>query len=501
MKHPFSPALVLLAGIFSAQVLFSVLVYFSNISLYQNLAAIRHSGYMIVPNELVMPSLQNIKPAICGGLFFALTTGAGLTVITFLVVSVWRRFSNQYWLLLALFLTATIFFIIKFNYNIPVTLACTLTVGAAIFALLKFLPEPIERGYPLLTLFAGHLGVIILIGLIWMPVINKNVFISIRDNLLLSNPMGEQINDFYYKYTLYPAETFKSLDQKLLKSCRININDKNLSEQIKQQMAAQDYLPVDEKFAQNLTIDLTIDLKNNTLVFLRQAKTIHECSPDTFLKESKKILESISEKTDHNKFLRKITFLSLITASPLICYIFLHAFFMLGLFFIRSKISRMAGASTLCLLVLTLPSISFYHQTVDTIENANLNKYLTSHILQDRVAALKAISDQNLIIDRYIEPDQLDRLIQSPMIADRYWLAKTLGSSRTVDSYQLILRLLDDPQPNVMCMAMYSLGKQSHRKAPVAINEIIRRIKTSGHWYVQWYGYKALKRLGWTQEK
>ncbi len=500
MKHHSYPAVVLFAGILAAQILFSVLVYFSNISLYQNLEAIRHSGYVIVPNELVMPSLQSIKPAIYGGLFFALTTGAGLTLMTFLMVCVWRRFSNQYGLLLALFLAATVVFTIKFNYHIPMTLACILTIGAAISASLKFFPNTIERGYPLLSLFANHLGVILLIGLIWMPVINKNIFVSIRDNLLLSNPIGKQINDFYYKYTLYPAETFKSLDQKLLKSCHINTHDKNQFKQIKQKMIAQDYLAVDKKF----TPDLTIDTEKNMLIFLRHGKKIHQCSFVEFLKNSPKILESISQKTDHNQFLRKITFLSLITASPLICYIFLHAFFMLGLFFVKSKIFRMAGASTACLIILTLPAISFYHQPVDAIGSERLkglSKNLRSEIWQDRVAALKVISDHNIRMNRYIEPDQLDRLIQSPMIADRYWLAKALGSSRTIASYRLILRLLDDPQPNVVCMAMHSLGKQNHRKAPVAINEILRRIKISEHWYVQWYAYKALKRLGWKQEK
>jgi HEAT repeat protein len=84
------------------------------------------------------------------------------------------------------------------------------------------------------------------------------------------------------------------------------------------------------------------------------------------------------------------------------------------------------------------------------------------------------------------------------VIAERYWLAKVLGSSRSMKSYQLILRLLDDPQPNVVCMAMFSLGRQHQ---PNAEHEILRRIKTYDHWYVQWYAYKALKRLGWTQKK
>ncbi len=496
MKHHFYPAVVLLAGIVAAQILFSVLVYFSDISLYQNLLAFKNSGYLIVPNELVMPSLQSIKPAICGGLFFALTTGAGLTLITFLIVCVWRRYSNHYGLLLGLFIAATFFFTLKFNYKIPVTLACILTVGATIFAALKFYPDSIERLYPLFRIFAANLFVIVLIGLIWRPVINKDVFISIRDNLLLSNPIGEKINNFYYKYTLYPAEMFKSLDQKLLKSCHININDKNGYEQIKQRMIAHDYLPVDKKFVPNLTVDY----ENNTLIFQRRANTIYECSADEFQKVSPKILKLISEKTDHNKFLRKITFLSLIVASPLLCYIFLHAFFMSGLFFVRSKIFRMAGASIACLVIFALPAIPFYHPPAEAMDGAEIGKYLKSDNWQDRVDALKAISDQNLRIDRYIDPGVL---VQSPMIAERYWLAKNLGTSRSPESYQLILKLMDDPQPNVVCMAMYSLGKRNHLRVPdkIMTYEIIRRIKASEHWYVQWYAYKALKRLGWTQEK
>jgi hypothetical protein len=91
MKQYFHPFYVIFSGVLSAQVLFSVLVYFSNISLYQNLLAIKHSGYIIVPNELVLPSLKGIIPAFCGGLFFALTTGAGLSLIAFLLLIIWRR--------------------------------------------------------------------------------------------------------------------------------------------------------------------------------------------------------------------------------------------------------------------------------------------------------------------------------------------------------------------------------------------------------------------------
>jgi len=172
---------------------------------------------------------------------------------------------------------------------------------------------------------------------------------------------------------------------------------------------------------------------------------------------------------------------------------------MVVLFFLKSKVFRIAGASIACLITFTLPAVSFYYQPPLDINKVDIAKYLKSDNLQERVGAFKAISYQNLSVDRFIEPDPFNAFILSPVIAERYWLAKSFSSSsHSQKSYQLILRLLDDPQPNVVCMAMYSLGKQHQSNAE---SEIIRRIKTYDHWYVQWYAYKALKRLGWTQKK
>jgi len=284
MKHYFHSVYVLIAGVLSAQILFSVLVYFSNSFLHQNLSAIKNSGYIVVPNELVMPTLQHIVPAICGGLFFSLTTGAGLSFITLFLFWVWRRYSGQYWVLTCLFLAAVFFFAAQFDYHFAETLVCTLTVGSVIISALIFLPGKPEHNYPFITALSAHIAVIILIVLIWVPVTNKDVFISIRDNLLLSNPIGRTINNFYYNYTLYPAETFKSLNQKLLKTCHIAINDKILYEQVKQRLISEDYLPVNEKF----NADLSVVIKETRLVFLQNEKAIHQCLSSEFLSGPKK---------------------------------------------------------------------------------------------------------------------------------------------------------------------------------------------------------------------
>ncbi len=497
MKRHLYPALVLLAGVLAAQIFFSVLVYFSNLWLYQTLVALEHSGYLIVPNGRVMPDLKNILPAVYGGLFFALTTGAGISLVTLFAVMLWHRYLRHYGLLIALLSITALFFAQKFNYNISLTLACLLTVITVVVAALKLLPDTGKSSYPFFRIFAAHLVVIGLIVLIWTPVADKDMFVEIRDNLLLTNPMGKKINDFYYKYTLYPAETFKSLDQKLLKSCHIiGKEDPLLNRQIEKRLMAEDYLPVKHQFP----VDLTVKIETKTLIFFQDEQKIHTCSSEEFLKDPEKILELISAKTDDRAFLRKITFLSLIAASPLLCYILLHSFFMMLLFFIKSGPARFTGACTACLLIFALPAASFYRQSSsETLDDKEIAAKLNSDDLQDRVAALKTVSEQGSPIDLYIDPQVP---AQSQFTVERYWLAKTLGDSRSPASYRLILQLLDDPQPNVVCMAFYSLGRQTHAKGNTeVIRRIISRINTSAHWYVQWYAYKALKRQGWTQTK
>jgi hypothetical protein len=495
MKQHLYPALM--AGLIAAQIVFSVLVYFSNLSLYQTLVALQHSGYLIVPNARVMPGLEKFFTAIFGGLFFALTTGAGLSLVTFLAVMVWHRYFRHYGLLILLLSITALFFAQNFDYNILLTLACLLIIITVIFAALYLLPETGKNPFPFFRIFAAHLVVIGLIVLVWTPVADKDMFIEIRDKLLLTNPAGKKINDFYYKYTLYPAETFKSLDQKLLKSCHIiDKEDLLLTRQIQKRLMAEDYLPVKQTFA----ADLTVKIENKTLFFFQEKQKIYTVSSDEFINDPESILELISAKIDDHAFLRKMTFLSLIAASPLLCYILLHSFFMLILFFIKSGPVRFAGACTACLLIFALPAASFYRQSsLEALEDKEIAAKLNSDELQDRVAALKRVSEQGRPIDLYFDPREL---AQSQFTVERYWLAKTLGDSRSPASYRLILQLLDDPQPNVVCMAFYSLGRRTHlNENSEVIREIISRINTSSHWYVQWYAYKALKRLGWTQTK
>ena len=497
MKKYYYPVFIFLTGVFAAQVCFSILVYFSNQSLYQTLQLLRDAGYLIVPNAHVMPGLQKWMPAVCGGLFFSMTIGAGLSLITLLTAVLWLRYFQRFRASLIFLVAGTLFFFsFQFNFAPGLTLSCVIPAGIVFYVYVRCFSDA-GPPFPFLRVGAVHLASLAVIAAVWAPVADEDIFVAIRDNLLLTHPVGRSINDFYYKYTLYPAETFKSLNQKLLKSCHITDADSAVSPALIRLLVKEDYLPVKEKSG----VDLIVHHHDGGLTFQQENKVIDTCRFAEFQKDPEEILAAISQKTDDTAFLRRITFLSLIGASPLLCYLLLHAAVMTGIFFIPSPAARFAAAAVLCVAVFSLPAVLFSHQKPEDIDKKDIVRFLASDHSRDRVLALKAISEQDLTISHYGDPEKLVRgSLTREQTVERYWLAKSLAGDRSQASYDLILRLLDDPQPNVACMAFYSLGQQSKfRNSNRTKKEILRRLTSRDHWYVQWYAYKALKRLGWTQ--
>ncbi|MBW1848739.1 MAG: HEAT repeat domain-containing protein [Deltaproteobacteria bacterium] len=89
-------------------------------------------------------------------------------------------------------------------------------------------------------------------------------------------------------------------------------------------------------------------------------------------------------------------------------------------------------------------------------------------------------------------------MLKSAHVPELYWLVKALSVSRKAETYDDLLTFLDNPHPNVVCMAFYALGRRGDKSA---VKRILKTIEKSDHWYCQWYAYKALRTLGWKQIK
>ncbi len=489
MRRELFPASVLAIGLIAAQVVFTLIVYDSNLSLHHHLDVLKAAGYLVVPSGRVMQTLTEIGPAFWGGLFFTLSIGCGLCLASLALLNLQNFFASKR-LIWTLILAVWGFVIYRLNsngLNFSATLAFVVIPAVAGAASIRL--HFITRGPKPRFLFLGHGIALFLIILAWLPHLKADPFVRIRDYLLLPSPLGRSLNDFYYRYTLYPAEVFKSLDQKLLKTCRLQTADPDLEKRIEQRLRRADYLKVNTASP----VDLTLRQEHENLLLINKKKIILTSTVKEFLADPESRLKIFSQNCDPNIFFRKATFLSLIVGLPLTCYILMHAVLTLGLFFLPFPALRSWIAVTACLFLgiwLTLPLQSGLNHPLSRAEAFTA---LNSQNWQERVFALKTLCNE---LSTLKDSPGIEGMANSPHIAERYWLARSLAYGTSQKTLELLRKLANDPHPNVVCMALFSLGKRGHRETA---NLILDRLKASDHWYVQRYAYQALKRLEWIQ--
>jgi hypothetical protein len=469
---------VLLPGLLSAQVLATIHVYLSNSRFYHSLIAIEASGYLAIPNQQIMHGLQGFGPAFFGGLFFTFTAGAGLSILTLAAFWTWNRLflQNKFVLILiSLFWIGCLWQVNGQGFCPMVTSYFLVIPAVVIVATLRCMPS--QHNQKIWLDGIVQFIPIILLALLWTSQINSHLFLNLRDHFLLSNSLGIKINDFYYKYTLYPAEVIKSLDQKILKTCNLeHIKEKRTKELLEKELLKHDYLNVEY----DLMVDLKIEENNSILVFKNKDKTILKTTLREFLFIPQNILKKFSLKSDRHRFFRQFTLLSLLIGFPIILYVMLYSLFhVISRFFLGSATSTVL-ASILCLLA-GIISLAFFHFSKgENILWKDLAEALESERWQKRVTALKIVNQKRIEIGGF------------------HAYSKTLGVSRQPETYKQLLLFLDDPNPNVVCMAFYSLGRRGNVESA---KKIMNRFETSDHWYEQWYAYKALRTLGWKQTR
>jgi Ca2+/Na+ antiporter len=440
-----------------------------------------------------MPRLQTWGPAFFGGLFFTLSIGVGLSLLSLAAAWIWDRLvlRNKFFLILYLVLWAGSFVLVNYRGFSPLVSLYFLFIPTVVFTTsLRWIRLQANQAAWLDRMI--HAVPLLLLAILWTSQMDKNLFLDLRDKLLLSNPIGTKINDFYYDYTLYPAEVFKTMDQKMLKACNLAaIQKKPVAETLEKRLLNHDYLNV----GRAERVDLEIEQVENDLVLKNRGKTILRTKLQDFLASPGTLLKQFSKITDKHLFFRQFTFFSLLFGFPILLYIFLYTLLrlLIGLFFNYRLSSGIA--SIVCFLAGTAFLVVVNYGEGKNIEVKDLGEALNADSWQKRVQALKVIEQKKIEISDF---PGYQPLLKSPRIPERYWLVRALGVSRRPETYENILTFLDDPHPNVVGMAFYALGQRGDSRA---IKGIINRIETSNHWYNQWHAYRALRTLGWKQRK
>ncbi len=482
-----------LAGLITAQVIGFVHVYLSNKHLYESLQIVRQTGYLAVPNEHVWGSLQGWGTAFWGGMFFALSIGAGLSVVALLGAWIWDRLFGRWRPPLVTLIFAWIVGIFAVNANgvslIASAYPAFIIPVVFLFALRR---QPAGQGKSDRRHRALFLAAPVLLCIVWLPLARGHVFLDIRDNVLLGNAFGKKINDFYYDNTLYAAQAFKSLQQKTLRTCRLelagNASHRSVLEDV---FLSYDYLVVDG----DSPVDLSVKERGDELLFMHGRNKILTTTIRKFAADPQAFLQDFSNRTDRYRPLRFLSFVSLVIGSPVCLYIVLHGLFLLVLAqFTRPRTAGLLAVS-LCLVLGIIWSIPLYLSSRN-IDLNNYNQALQANRWQERVAALRYMSDNGLSSEQAAKDYQ--KWLASPHIAERYWYVRSLGVDKDAAAGKGLLAALDDADINVVCMAFYGLGRRGDESV---IDEIIERLGISAKWYEQMYGYRALRTLGWHQKQ
>lgn len=487
----FYPAAVLFLGLMSAQAPACIQVYLSNADLYESLRLIQERGYLSLPNQIITESLLHFGPAFYGGVFFTLSVGAGLSGLTLAAVWAWDRLFSRSKIVLIPFViiwAGSVYAVNSQGISLLITSYFLVVPVVVITAALKLMPEQSGKSARVKTIV--HLTSFAVIALLCASQIDRDIFVDFRDNFFLSNPIGSEMNDFYYKYTLYAAEVIKPLDQQTLKTGSVEeVSNQSLMQQLRKELLNYNYLAVSDYPA----VDLRVVEKGESLLFENDGRTILTTTADAFFSNPEAVLKEFSLKSDRVGFFRYLIFIFILTGLPLIVYIFLYSFFRLAASFFISSTASSVTAFILCLLAGAALVVPLEMNNSGKISVNELDNMLKSGSRQDRVAALKVIEKRGLEITDY---SSYRGILESPYAAERYWLVKALGVSGSPETFKDLSGFLDDPHPNVVCMAFLSLGRRGDAGT---IREIIPRIERSGHWYEQLYAYNALMELGWRQ--
>jgi hypothetical protein len=492
-KHPRIGAALfwpMAAGLLTAQIIATCFVHASNQSVREMVRAAENAGYLTVPSGPAITSLNGWTTAVWGGLFYTLSIGAGLTLLTWGSLRLWQllfRGSRQALAFLVVLWIALAAAVNMRGLVLFPTLFCLLVPAVTAAICLRNLPP--AGGARYFTWMAPVLALIALTAL-WATRIDADLFVAIRDNILLSNAAGRRVNDFYYRYTLYAAESFKSFNQKTLRSCNLeSAGDRATVRKMEVLLARRDILTLPQIdrpdiriIASGEKLQLVSASGRRTVVTAEELRT----RPD-------QVLRFFSNATDRFASLRRMTLAGLFTGFPVLLFVTVYGMLHLPARLAMEPARATLTVSAICLVIGALLFLPMLNAHPLAVTPQNIDSALAAEQWPPRVAALRYIARHKLEIAAH---PGYRNLLASPLVVERYWLARAMAGSRNAETYARLLPMIRDPHPNVVCQAFYALGEMGRRSA---IGPVMQRLKELDHWYAQWYAYRALRKLGWRQ--
>ncbi len=200
---------LIFSGLLFSQIISFFEILNSNKELFlKSKALLNETYFFFTPSHGVSDSLLKYSTAFFGSISITFTSGIFLTFSGLLAALIYiKSIKKNFLLSLLIFLYLILIFFLK-----------SLFFFAAVPALIFFLTIKLK---PELKTDLNFIFTVILIFASGFLYKGEAIFSDIRDKVLLNNKAGIIINNFYYNYTMYPAELIKPLNAKKLKLCKL----------------------------------------------------------------------------------------------------------------------------------------------------------------------------------------------------------------------------------------------------------------------------------------
>ncbi|MDY0132876.1 MAG: hypothetical protein RBR53_09410 [Desulforegulaceae bacterium] len=466
--------LIFLPSLFTAHILWTIFIFLSNKELLEKSKALKiENNILISPAGLAAKGLEMFSTGFFSAVFFTFTAGVFFTFTGVFLGFLYSKSKNKLKTFLIIFY---IFLLILIGYLLGDYFANILIGILSFFLTIKLKPN----------IYFTKIYILPIIALAIIPFLyNGNSFFSdFRDKVLLTNSFGKAINNFYYKFTLYPAEIIKSPLKKQLKTAQLIGFNHSEQKHLESVLEKYNYFHLKNK---NVKKDIKIfKFKNKVNLKTKNLELDFDCK--SFLSDTDKIIIKIAEK-QQSPFLIKITIVGFVIFLPILL-IFSFSIFLKTLFkLIFSNKTSEISTSVSFILILYLVLFPVFNSSFN--EKLTIEKEINSTNKFKRINALKYIYQNK------IKFPVSDKNLNSSYDAERYWAVLNFPIKTPKDLDKIIKKTRDD-NINVRCKAYQRIGtispfyEKHYKMASEFLNSDYYKIKD---WYVQWYAYNYGKKI------
>lgn len=497
--------LCLLIGFITGELMGGILVARSNRDLLREQAWLEKAGYIAVPGTALRSQIRSLKTYAAGGLFFSLSVGlcyAFLWGIPFWVLA--SRPKIRAILLIAVVVPVLCLYIISSGWRemwpfglflmaVPVLIHCVCSRG-------RFPRRGRLRMTEVMPYVTGLVGTMAVVYMLFNPTLTGHDFVRLRDGVFGRSAFGRGVVDFYYRYTLYPARVIKTFDQKLQRILRVDregFTEKEVK-RIEQILAWRDIFigenaPSDARITKTATAGELCLLSRHSRVCIQKDLYAFIKDPDILLKE-------YNDDMDRAFFLRRAVRVSLFQVWPLMGIFFLFTLLALltGLPFSKPGPTRDAVVAFLLFVLLLMGLSAVVGPKRMACDTEGLVAIVAGKAPGDEITAAMALWER-LEHDR----EQARRysshfisMLNDPHPVVRKWGIDLLALTEGNEGIGDLIRLLQDPDPDVAYHAARSLGKMKVLQARDPLLEIVTSTR---EWYLKTTAYIALREIGWSQ--